>query len=258
MIHLGTNAVWYPPAQHALQHQQPWDKGTEERTKSLNICWWVPAQSHPGVLHPPPPASPTAPGQPLGTIFAAGRQRQDRWWPNRMDAVPKGAASLPGWGETYLVPANGGHETRSLDHSQANLLSVNTRPPYPSTKCCFHHQFLLMSSRVPRLWWLQAQLLPLAHVPHHHYCHRSGAGRRRNHNGSSPSAAHTEGDVRGKPGTHSHPAPLPIRCRWVEGQMQMRGLTWTKREPTLPCSFVSSPSRERTSTHTSRSPAKTC
>jgi len=140
MIHLGTNAVWYPPAQHALQHQQPWDKGTEERTKSLNICWWVPAQSHPGVLHPPPPASPTAPGQPLGTIFAAGRQRQDRWWPNRMDAVPKGAASLPGWGETYLVPANGGHETRSLDHSQANLLSVNTRPPFsPISK----HKMLL-------------------------------------------------------------------------------------------------------------------
>lgn len=89
MIHLGTNAVWYPPAQHALQHQRPWDKRIEGRTTTLNISWWVLDESDPGVLHPIPPATTTPPDQPLGMIFGAGRQRRDGWWPSRMDAGPR-------------------------------------------------------------------------------------------------------------------------------------------------------------------------
>lgn len=76
-MHSSTNTVWYPPAQHALQHQQHWDKCIKGRTMTLNIPRWVPGESHPGVLHPTPPAIAMLPGRPLGTIFGAGRQRQD-------------------------------------------------------------------------------------------------------------------------------------------------------------------------------------
>lgn len=36
MTHLVTNDVWYPPAQNALQYQQPWNKHIKRKTR-LNI-----------------------------------------------------------------------------------------------------------------------------------------------------------------------------------------------------------------------------